>query len=85
MKQQIRMLLARHGGLSAPVETLADDADLYAEGLSSFAAVQLMLALEDGFGFEYPDHLLNRRSFASIRAIEDTILAIAGHGRRRAA
>lgn len=76
MRQQIRSIVAHCAGLPISVDHLADDGDLYAHGLSSFAAVQLMLALEDAFGFDYPDHLLNRRSFASIRAIEDTIRAI---------
>ena len=56
--------------------TLADDADLYAAGLSSFASVQLMLGLEEAFDIEFPDSMLNRKSFASIAAIETTVKAI---------
>ena len=70
MNDTIRKLLARLGGLSQPIENLADDADLYAAGLSSFASVQLMLGLEEAFDIEFPDHLLNRKSFASVAAIE---------------
>lgn len=70
MNDTIRKLLARLGSLSQSIETLADDADLYAAGLSSFASVQLMLGLEEAFDIEFPDHLLNRKSFASISAIE---------------
>lgn len=70
MNDTIRKLLARLGSLSQSIETLADDADLYAAGLSSFASVQLMLGLEEAFDVEFPDHLLNRKSFASISAIE---------------
>jgi acyl carrier protein len=70
MNDTIRKLLARLGSLSTPIETLADDADLYAAGLSSFASVQLMLGLEEAFDVEFPDHLLNRKSFASVAAIE---------------
>ena len=32
-----------------------------------------MLGLEDGFDIEFPDNLLNRRSFASIDAIAATV------------
>ena len=46
MKQKIRDILGKHGGLPVPVDTLADDADLYAAGLSSFASVQVMLLLK---------------------------------------
>lgn len=76
MNDTIRGLLARHGSLSHPIETLSDDADLYAAGLSSFASVQLMLGLEEAFDLEFPDHLLNRKSFASVAAIEAALTAI---------
>lgn len=76
MNETIRTLLAKLGGLPVSVETVADDADLYAAGLSSFASVQLMLGLEEAFDIEFPDHLLNRKSFASIAAIESTVKSI---------
>ena len=69
MVASIRELLAKHGGLPTAVAEISDTADLYAAGLSSFASVQLMLALEDNFEVEFPDRMLNRRSFASIAAI----------------
>lgn len=76
MNETIRELLARVGGLPVAVTELEDGADLYAAGLSSFASVQLMLALEEGFDIEFPDSLLNRKSFASIAAIEQTVAHI---------
>jgi acyl carrier protein len=76
MKDKIRELLGKLGGLPVSVDTLADGADLYAAGLSSFASVQLMLGIEDTFDIEFPDHLLNRKSFASIDAIAETVAAI---------
>ena len=69
MLDVIRHLLSVHGRLPLAVDTLADGQDLYAAGLTSFAAVQLMLAIEDRFAVEFPDAMLNRRSFASIDAI----------------
>jgi acyl carrier protein len=69
LQQTIRTLLDQHGQLPVPVAALADDADLYQAGLSSFASVQLMLALEDHFDVEFPESMLNRRTFASIGAI----------------
>jgi acyl carrier protein len=76
MKDKVRDLLAKHGGLPVAIDTIADDADLYAAGLSSFASVQLMLGLEDAFDIEFPDHLLNRKSFSSINAIAETLATI---------
>jgi acyl carrier protein len=76
MNETIRELLGKVGGLPVPAAELADDADLYAVGLSSFASVQLMLGLEETFDMEFPDSLLNRKSFASIAAIEQTVAQI---------
>ncbi len=76
MKDQIRDLLSKHGTLPVAVSEIGDDVDLYAAGLSSFASVQLMLALEEAFDIEFPDHLLNRKSFSSVQAIEDTLKVI---------
>lgn len=73
MKDKIRDILSRLGKLPVAVDSLADDSDLYTAGLSSFASVQLMLGLEDAFDIEFPDNLLNRRSFASIDAIASTV------------
>ena len=76
MNETIRELLARVGGLPVAVTELEDAADLYAAGLSSFASVQLMLAIEEAFDIEFPDSLLNRKSFASISAIGQTVAQI---------
>ncbi len=76
MNETIRELLTRLGGLPVAVTELEDGADLYAAGLSSFASVQLMLGLEEAFDIEFPDSLLNRKSFASIAAIEQTVSQI---------
>ncbi|TWF43419.1 acyl carrier protein [Neorhizobium alkalisoli] len=76
MNETIRELLGRVGGLPVAVNEIADDADLYAAGLSSFASVQLMLGIEEAFDLEFPDSLLNRKSFASIQAIEQTLTQI---------
>ncbi|MGF9566213.1 acyl carrier protein [Neorhizobium sp. JUb45] len=76
MNETIRELLGRVGGLPVAVTDITDEADLYAAGLSSFASVQVMLAIEEAFDIEFPDSLLNRKSFASIAAIEATVAQI---------
>lgn len=73
MNEAIRDLIAEHGRLPLAVNAIDDAQDLYASGLTSFAAVQLMLALEDRFEIEFPESMLNRRSFASIAAIQKCI------------
>jgi acyl carrier protein len=76
MNSTIRELVKKHAGLPVDVDGLADNADLYAAGLSSFASVQLMLALEENFDIEFPDSLLNRKSFQSLEAIERSLASI---------
>jgi acyl carrier protein len=76
MNQIIRELLATVGSLPTPVNKISDESDLYSAGLTSFASVQLMLGLEDKFDIEFPEQALNRKSFSSIKAIEQTISQI---------
>jgi len=66
---EIRALLAREGFLAVDVAAIGDRDDLYRAGLTSHATVDLMLALEDRFGVEFPDRLLTRRTFKSIEAL----------------
>ena len=70
---QIRDLLQTHGRLSVEVETLADDSDLYDAGLTSLVTVNLLLAVEDHFDVEFPDHLLSRKTFQSISALSEAV------------
>jgi acyl carrier protein len=69
MKAVIHKLIDEHGRLFVSAASLKDSQDLYEAGLTSFAAVQLMLGLEDAFDIEFPERMLNRRSFASVDAI----------------
>ena len=76
MNDTIRELLSKHGGLPVSVDQLTDTADLYEAGLSSFASVQLMLALEEEFDIEFPETYLNRKTFSSISAIAEALADI---------
>jgi acyl carrier protein len=69
MKTALRRILSESARLDVSPDTLADDADLYAAGLSSLATVHLMLAIEDEFGIEIPDRMLTRRLFSSIDSL----------------
>ncbi|HEY8125259.1 MAG TPA: acyl carrier protein [Methylocystis sp.] len=73
MIDTIRRLLQEHGRLHTPVEHLSDFDDLYSAGLTPFAAIRTMLALEEAFDVEFPVSMLRRQSFASINAIRDCI------------
>lgn len=69
MKNKIRAIIAAECKLAVDAASLQDDDDLYAKGLTSFASVQLMLGLEDGFNVEFSEKMLNRRTFQSIASI----------------
>ncbi len=70
MTERVREIVAEHGRLPVDLSTLSDDADLYQAGMTSHASVNLMLALEDAFDIEFPDHMLKRSVFESIAAID---------------
>jgi acyl carrier protein len=73
MTEDIRSILRQHARLASDVDTLGEDADLYAAGLTSHATVNLMIALEEHFGVEFPERMLRRRAFESIAAIRAAI------------
>jgi acyl carrier protein len=73
MKTALRRLLSESDCLDVPIDTVADDADLYAAGLTSLATVRLILAIEGEFGFEIPDRMLTRRLFSSVNSIATTV------------
>jgi acyl carrier protein len=66
----IRRILGEHGRLAVNPEQLDAEADLYESGMTSHASVNVMLALEGEFDVEFPDHMLQRNVFRSIRSIE---------------
>ena len=72
IEAQVRAVLARHTRI-ADAKTIQMDQDLYAAGLTSFNAVQMMLSLESEFGVVFPSNMLNRRSFSTVQAIVDSL------------
>ncbi|CAO3458423.1 Acyl carrier protein [Azospirillum largimobile] len=76
----IRSVLAECGGLAVDAGRLAVDDDLYAAGLTSHGCVGLMLGLEEQFDVEFPEKLLNRRTFESIAAIRDAVRGLIDGG-----
>lgn len=74
----IRGILREHGRLAQDVATLSDQSDLFEAGLTSHASVNLMLALEDHFQIEFPERMLQRRTFGSIDAIRSCLEELLG-------
>jgi acyl carrier protein len=69
VNDRIRRVLADHADLIVDVATLSDGDDLFRAGLISHAMVDVMLALEDEFGVEFPERMLRRSAFQCIDAI----------------
>jgi acyl carrier protein len=76
VRARIRDVLKGTDYLQVDIGSLADDADLYAAGLSSHATVNLMLALEEAFDVELPDRMLRRRTFSSVEAMAEALAEI---------
>lgn len=76
MENRIRKILERAVKLPVDVDQIQNTDDLFDLGLNSFACVQLMMTIEEELQIEYPDHLMNRRSFSSIAQIAEAIAAI---------
>jgi acyl carrier protein len=75
LQNRIRDVLAARGRLAVDAREVHDQADLYNLGLTSHASVDVMLALEDALGVEFPDEALKRSTFASVRNIEQVVEA----------
>ncbi len=73
MGAQIREVIGSHKILPVSLERVRDEDDLYELGMTSFASVQLMLALEEAFDIEFPERMLNRKTFSSIAAIDRSV------------
>lgn len=78
MESEIRAILREHVRLNIDVDTLDADGDLYRAGMTSHASVNLMLALEDKFGVEFPERMLRRRTFETIASIRGALEELNG-------
>ncbi len=74
----VRNALAKHGHLAVDVGSLSADDDLYVVGLTSHATINVMIAVEDATGAQFPEHLLRRATFVSIDAIARAAAESAG-------
>ena len=73
MVERVRQIIREHGRLPADLDKLDYEADLYQAGMTSHASVNVMLALESAFDVEFPDAMLKRTVFQSVRSISDAL------------
>ncbi|MGA9871733.1 MAG: acyl carrier protein [Rhodococcus sp. (in: high G+C Gram-positive bacteria)] len=70
---RVRNVLDKFGKMPVQATDLEPAADLYDNGLTSHASVNVMIALEDEFDVEFPDTMLQKSTFGSIDAIATAI------------
>ena len=73
MKERIQQIVREHAGLGTVFDKVDSSTDLYRAGMSSYASVVLMIALENEFDLEFPDAMLSRNVFQSIDSIATAI------------
>ena len=76
LETQLRSILNAFGGLSVDAHSLSASDDLFAAGLTSFATVGVMLAMEEEFGVAFPDALLVRATFSSIESLAKAVSGV---------
>ena len=76
LEAHVRAVLAKQAKLNVEAFGLDPSADLYEAGMTSHASVNVMLALEGALGLEFPDELLKRSVFTSIRSISEALATI---------
>lgn len=70
---QIRSILGEHAKLSTDITAVGDGDDLYSAGMTSHASVTVMLACEDEWDIEFPQHMLKKSTFASVDSIAEAL------------
>lgn len=69
----IREVLAQNARLPVDVASLEPDDDLYQSGMSSHAAVNVMIALEEAFDVEFPQEILHKDTFRTMSSIKGVV------------
>jgi acyl carrier protein len=78
MEETIRLVLAEHARLAMDPTSIDENTDLFDAGMTSHASVNVMLALEEAFDFEFPETMLKKSTFESIAAIRAGVLEVTG-------
>ena len=73
---RVQEVIANYAELGNKVESIGLDDDLFGLGMSSRASVGVMLGLESEFDIEFPDSMLRRDVFESVRAISIAVSSL---------
>ncbi|ORT60866.1 phosphopantetheine-binding protein [Streptomyces sp. CB03238] len=67
--ETVRAIVGEQLGFVLRRGVLGPDDDLWNLGMTSLNCMGIMLALEDGFDLELPEHRLNEATFGTVRSI----------------
>ncbi len=73
IKEQIKQCLVEHLRMVSSVDDIDPNAELTTLGLTSMAATNLLIDLEDEFGVEFSDDLLTPEVFRTVSSLETAI------------
>lgn len=73
---RVQEVIANYAELGDKAESIGLDDDLFGLGMSSRASVGVMLGLESEFDIEFPDSMLRRDVFESVRAISVAVSSL---------
>ncbi len=73
IKEQIKQCLVEHLRMVSSADDIDPNAELTALGLTSMAATNLLIDLEDEFGVEFSDDLLTPEVFRTVSSLETAI------------
>ena len=76
--ETIRKILAEQARLETDPQSIDEHGDLFDAGMTSHASVNVMLALEDAFDFEFSEKMLKKSTFESINAIRAGVAEMTG-------
>jgi acyl carrier protein len=68
-EERVRRVVGELAGLPSGIDAVSEDDDLFSAGMSSHASVNVMPGLENEFEIEFPDAMLERSVFESIRSM----------------
>lgn len=73
---KVQEVIAQYAELGDKISTLGLDDDLFSLGMSSRASVGVMLGLESEFDIEFPDAMLRRDVFETVRSISIAVSSL---------
>lgn len=76
LARAVREAVADHGRLTVAIDSVGETDSLYTAGLTSHASVNVMMALEDRYDREFPEHLLRRETFESLQSLTAALVSI---------